>query len=73
MKMTHPKDTPAKGKPYGIYLNREILADLEKIAAAEAGGNLHTILQYALKRFIQEYKAGRIKPKKETITRLKLE
>jgi len=64
---------PARGKPYGIYLNREMLADLEKIAEEEADGNLHTILQYAMKHFIREYKAGKIKLRKETVTRLKFD
>ncbi len=73
-KQTNPQpDQPTKGKPYGIYLNKDMLADLEQIAAAETGGSLHTLLQYAIKHFIREYKAGKIKPKKETITRLKFD
>jgi hypothetical protein len=66
-------DIPTRGKPYGIYLNLEILTDLEQIAEAETGGSLHTILQYAIKYFIREYKAGKVKLKKETVTRLKFD
>ena len=72
-KTDEENDLPARGKPYGIYLNREMLADLEKIAEEEADGNLHTILQYAMKHFIREYKAGKIKLRKETVTRLKFD
>ena len=73
---TMPKkrtDLPARGKPYGLYLNREMSADVDEIAAAETGGNYHALLQFAVKYFIREYKAGRVKIKKETVTRLKLD
>ncbi len=66
-------EQPTKGKPYGIYLNKEILADLEEIAEAETGGSLHNLLQYAIKYFIREYRAGKVKLKKETVTRLKFD
>ena len=66
-------DQPKRGKAYGLYLNRELLADLEQIAGAETGGKLHEILQFALRHFVKEYKAGKIKLKKETVTRLKLD
>jgi hypothetical protein len=66
-------EKPSRGKAYGLYINRELLADLEKIAEAETGGKLHEILQLALRHFVRDYKAGKIKLKKETVTRLKLD
>lgn len=66
-------DQPTRGQPYGLYLNRELLTDLKKIAEVETGGKLHEILQYALRHFVREYKAGKIKIKKETVTRLKFD
>ena len=72
-KQPNQEDQPTKGKTYGIYLNKDILADLEQIAKAETGGSLHNLLQYAIKHFIREYKAGKIKLKKETVTRLKFD
>lgn len=61
-----------KPKPYGVYLNRSMRADLDKIAAAETDGNFHALLQYAVKYFIREYKAGRVKIKKTTQTKLEI-
>ena len=61
-----------KPKPYGVYLNQAMRADLEKIAAQESDGNFHALLQYGLKYFIREYKAGRVKIKKATQTKLEL-
>ncbi len=69
-KQTNQEEQPSRGKAYGLYLNRELLADLQQIADAETGGNLNQILQYALRRFVKEYKKG-IKLEKETVTRLK--
>lgn len=66
------KKKKGKPKPYGIYLNIPMAADLEKIAAAETDGNFHALLQYAVKYFIREYKAGRVKIKKTTQTKLEL-
>jgi hypothetical protein len=66
-------DQPKRGKAYGLYINRELLTDLQEIAEAETGGKLHEILQFALRHFVKEYKAGKIKLKKETVTRLKLD
>lgn len=61
-----------KPKPYGVYLNQSMRADLEKIAQDESGGNFHAVLQYGLKYFIREYKAGKVKIKKTTQTKLEL-
>lgn len=66
------KKTAGKPKPYGVYLNKTMRADLEKISAAETGGNFHAILQYAVKYFIQQYKRGKVKIKKTTQTKLEI-
>ncbi len=72
-KTDQPTDQPTRGKPYGLYLNKEMSADIDQIAATETNGNYHALLQFAVKYFIREYKAGRIKIKKETVTKLKLD
>ncbi len=63
-------DISHKTKSFGIYLNREITAEVEDIAAKETGGNYHALLQFAVKYFIKEYRAGRVKLKKKTVTKL---
>ncbi len=66
-------DETTKGKPYGIYLNKEISADVERLAAELTDGNYHKLLQFAIKYFIHEYDAGRVKLKKKTVTNLELD
>ena len=73
-KQTEPDtDQPAKPKAFGIYLNKELAAEVQDIAAKETGGNSHALLQFALKYFIREYRAGRVKYKKRTVTKLELD
>ena len=62
----------SKPRPYGVYLNKSMLIDLRKIADDESDGNFHAILQYGLKYFIKEYKAGKVKIKKEQQTKLNI-
>ena len=66
------KTKSEKPRPHGVYLTKVMRADLEKIADNETGGNLHAVLQYGLKYFIKQYKAGKIKIEKETQTKLKI-
>ena len=61
-----------KPKSYSVYLNKSMGADLDQIVMAETDGNVHAVLQFAVRYFIQEYKAGRVRLKKETVTKLKL-
>jgi len=64
---------PIKSKSFGIYVNQELAAEIEDIAAKETNGNHHAILQFAVKYFIKEYRAGRVKLKKKTVTKLELD
>ena len=60
-----------KAKPYGVYLGVDERAAMEKIIK-ETGENQHALLQFAVKYFIQQYKAGKIKAEKTTTVKLML-
>jgi hypothetical protein len=62
-----------KTKSFGIYLNKELTAEVIDIAHKETSDNYHALLQFAIKYFIKEYRAGRVKLKKRTVTKLELD
>jgi hypothetical protein len=67
------EEKPKRGKPYGLYLDKDMAADVERIAAKETDGNTHALLQFAVRYFIKEYDSGSVKLKRKTVTRLSLD
>jgi hypothetical protein len=60
-------------KSFGVYLNKELAAEVIDIADKETNGSPHALLQYAVKYFIRQYRAGKVKLKKKTVTKLELD
>ena len=65
------KVNSTKAKPYGVYLGIDERAAMEKIMK-ETGENQHALLQFAVKYFIKQYRAGKIKAQKTTTVKLML-
>ena len=59
-------DAAKKLKPVGVYLRKNVRAEVEKIAEAE-GLSLHAVLAYGVSYFVRQYKAGKVKI--ETVTK----
>ena len=59
-------DTAKKLKPVGVYLRKNVRAEVEKIAEAE-GLSIHAVLAYGVSYFVRQYKAGKVEI--ETVTK----
>ena len=55
-----------KLRPIGVYLRKNVRAEVEKIAEAE-GLSVHSVLAYGVSYFVRQYKAGKVKI--ETVTK----
>ncbi len=49
-----------KLKPVGVYLRKNVRAEVEKIAEAE-DLSIHAVLAYGVSYFVRQYKAGKVK------------
>ncbi len=56
-------------KPRGVGLKASEWAELEKIAN-DSGIKLHAVTAYAIRYFLKEYRAGKIKPQARKINSL---
>jgi hypothetical protein len=56
-------------KPRGVGLKQSEWAELEKIAQ-DAGMKPHAVAAYAVRYFLKDYHAGKIKPEKKEIQSL---
>ena len=61
-----------KAYPLSIYLNDDERRQLETIAA-ELGWKRHKLLQEAVRYFMREYVAGRLKTRKVVVTTTELD
>jgi hypothetical protein len=61
-----------KLKPVGVYLRKNVRAEVEKIAEAE-GLPVHGVLAYGISYFVRQYKAGKVKIETVKTTTLNLD
>jgi hypothetical protein len=67
--MARAKDKADIVKPKGVGLKDSEWRELEQIAD-KAGLKLHAITAYAVRYFLRDYRAGKIKPEKKTVQSL---
>jgi hypothetical protein len=57
---TESTNLSKKPRPIGVYLRKNVRAEVEKIAEAE-GLSVHAVLAYGVSYFVRQYKAGKAK------------
>jgi hypothetical protein len=70
--MTETPATAKKLKPVGVYLRKNVRAEVEKIAEAE-GLPVHAVLAYGVSYFVRQYKAGKVNIETVKTTTLNLD